>query len=417
MLSLRYFRHKIALSFILFSTCLSVLFGILIWLGIETSDDNAREALLNSHAERFIQYYEETDKLWARNQLSGIDILIEGRDPVPDEISTLPLGYFEDGEDDIYIYVTLLKALTLSATNKVFLVHQGAGNDWLKQYEFIILLLLVAVTIFVIIIGSIVGFILSRKISEPLQTLTRQIKSTDPNAPAFSPLKREDEFGEISDAFSNTLNLISEVLEREKQFSRYASHELRTPVAIINSSINLWKACVNEPDQEKAESLKLRAMERISAAAKQMEDVIQTFLVLGKEGTDWKAGKPTNLSSLLDNLLEKYKYLNGADHIHIEKEYIDTRINVTNDVAASLILSNVLRNAFDYCASEIHIKLDTTSLVISNDIDALRIDTSDHFGFGIKIIEDLCEMLNWTFRYEHSDSESEQGNFTIWLTF
>ncbi len=413
MISPVYFRHKIAITLTLFSTFLSLLFCVLVLVGIEKSDDNVREVLLASHAEGFTQYYAETNKLWARNQLNGIEVLIEGRDLIPEMIAQLPMGYFEDGDINLSVYTMKMKLPESQQDKRIYLVHSGPGKDWIEQYEPIIYFLLGIVTLLVIVVGIVLGIILSKKLSEPLQLLTQRVKSTNPNAPAFSALKRDDEFGEISEAFANTISRINEVLEREKQFSRYASHELRTPVAIINSSINLWEACEEESSKENAEKIKQRAMERISAATRQMEDVIQTFLILGKEGIDWPEGKPTQLSTLLDYLVEKYQYLQGPQQIQIEKTYLDTSRQVTNDTAVMLVLSNVLRNSFEYCASQIQIKLNSTSLCITNDIDALRVENADHFGFGIKIIEELSKMLNWSFRYENSGT----GKFTIWFEF
>lgn len=413
MISPTYFNQKISLTLILFSTFLSLLFCLLVWVGIEKSDDNARNSLLASHAERFIQYYHESNKLWEKNQLTGMEVLVEGRDTIPEELSHLSSGYYEYGQEDLYVYVSRINNKPSNEEIRFYLVHQGAASDWAEQYEPIIIVVLGSVALLVIIIGSTVGLFLSKKLSEPLQILTSRIKSTDPNALEFTPLETNDEFGEISQVFANTLSRINDVLEREKQFSRYASHELRTPVAIINSSINLWKACEDDTNVEQAESIKLRAIERISVATTQMEDVIQTFLLLGKDSIDWDEGVSIPLDILLDSLIEKYQYLHSAQNIHVNKLYKKFDNKIGNHRAVSLVLSNVLRNAFDYCESKIDIELSDHKLSITNDIDTLRIEDADHFGFGLKIIEDLCHLLNWQVTYKNEI----KGIFTIQLYF
>lgn len=410
----RYFRHRIGFVFTLFSAFLSLLFCFLILSGIEKSDDNAREELISTHAERLLQYYQETQTFWAKNQLTGIDVLVEGRDAIPEKIYRLPEGYFEEGGQDLYIYATSVKSKDV--ITKVFLVHQGLGNDWAEQYEDIIYLLLAVVTLLVTIVGSLVGFSISRKISEPLQALTTQIRNTDPHSPTFKALPREDEFGEIGRAFENTIQRINDVLAREKQFSRYASHELRTPVAIINSSISLWNECKEAADHVAAEELKQRVMDRISVANQQMEDVIQTFLVLSKKDIDWGKASMIDLSMTLNVLIDKYSYLNGADHISVLKSYNQTehiQLQVAHEQAVKLIISNVLRNAFDYCATKIELSLNETELIVKNDIDDLRVEQSEHFGFGLKIIWDLSALLGWSVDHQ----QGKDGEFIIRLSF
>lgn len=414
MLMPRYFRYRIALAFALFSAFLSTLFCFLILSGIEKSDDNVREELISTHAERLLQYYQETQTFWAKHQLTGIDVLIEGRDLIPEEIYRLPEGYFEEGGKDLYIYATSVRSQ--DTITKVFLVHQGLGNDWAEQYEDVIYLLLAVVTLLVTVTGSLVGLSISRKISEPLQDLTAQIRSTDPNAPTFKALPREDEFGEIGRAFENTVQRINDVLEREKQFSRYASHELRTPVAIINSSINLWNECKDSADGDATEKLKQRVMDRVTAANQQMEDVIQTFLVLSNKDIDWGQASTIDLSATLDALTQKYSYLNGADHISVIKNYKQSnhiQLQVAHEQAVKLIISNVLRNAFDYCATQIEVSLNASELIVKNDIDDLRVEQSEHFGFGLKIIGDLSALLEWSV----DQQQGKDGEFIIQLSF
>jgi len=402
MVAITYFRHKVAITLTLFSAFLSFLFCILILIGLQKSDDHVREALLASHAERLQQYYAETGQLWGRSQLSGIDVLVEGRDPISSEIGRLSKGYHEQDDTEIYVYVDVIEMTIDEKQVRVFLIHNALGTDAMEEYEPVIKVFLGIVTVLVTVIGSVIGIILSNKISQPVQTLSERVKNTDPNAPAFEPLQRKDEFGEISNAFASTLGKINQVIVREKQFSRYASHELRTPVAVINSSLGLWTACDHETDQEKSAPIRKRIFSRIKMASQQMEDVIQTFLLLGKDNYDWKEDEYIDLSELLDHLIDKYHTFHASKSIQLIRRYESLNMNVKSETAVSLVLSNALRNAFDYSASQIEIVLEEKKLTITNDIDALRIDEADHFGFGLKIIQDLCEILGWGFNSEQS---------------
>ncbi|WP_027858459.1 histidine kinase dimerization/phospho-acceptor domain-containing protein [Marinobacterium jannaschii] len=128
----------------------------------------------------------------------------------------------------------------------------------------------------------IIGLLLARQIARLVQALQRQIRATDPNDIAYEPPHRADEFGEVSQAYSETLERIRSAFEREKRFSGYASHELRTPVAIIKSSLNLWQNCQVVDNSDLVKQKRHAAVQRIAIAFVQMEEVIETFLLLSR---------------------------------------------------------------------------------------------------------------------------------------
>lgn len=403
MVLLRYFRHKVAIALTLFSASLSALFCMLIFASMQTTDDYVRKALLYSHYDGLQQNYSQSGQLPERRVVSNVQILVEGIDPIPDALVNLQPGYFEEEEVETH---TLITDLTHDIQHqRIYLIHTAEGTDTLEQYEPVIKIVLATVAVIVTVIGSILGIFLAGKIAKPAQELVTKIRGIDPDQPEFEPLGRNDEFGEISAAFSSTIDQINQVVEREKQFSAYASHELRTPVAVIKSSLSLWDACSKQPVERTGE-IKERIVARIDMANQQMEDVIQTFLLLGKQSVAWKEVAVFRLDDLLRELLLKYQRLNQGKDISLKMVFIEPVELEKNRSAVSLVLSNALRNAFDYSASEIQVSLHKGRLVIANDIDQLRVEQAEHFGFGLKIVNDLCDLLGWRCHCDHSSPES-----------
>lgn len=394
----RYFRHKVAIVLTLFSACLSVLFCMLIFATMQTTDDYVRKALLHNHRDALMESYGEFGALSEPIAVASVQVLVQGVDAIPERLVGAAPGYYEDEESETHTLIVDL--FHNQHSQRVYLVHTAEGTEALEQYELVIQFVLASVAILVTVIGSVLGIFLAGKIAKPAQELANSISKIDPDKPVFQPLDRKDEFGEISAAFSSTVDQINQVVEREKQFSVYASHELRTPVSIIKSSMSLWSACESK-SPERAAEIRVRIADRIDRANKQMEDVIQTFLMLGKQDLSCKELEAFRLDDLLRELIEKYQTLNREKNVCLIAENIEPVTLQKNRKAVALVISNALRNAFDYSASEIRVFLDKDSLQISNDIDQLKVEQAEHFGFGLKIVSDLCDLLGWTYRCDH----------------
>lgn len=366
---------------------------MLIWFSIENTDDQVRKGLLKAQSQRLLANLQRTGSIYNKDELIGIKILLEGRDSIPPNWLSMPAGVREQDKGNIHVAKLLVKMD--NSERQVFLVHKPLNGDVLDNNELSVQLLLIIVSLIVTLIGSLVGLFLARNIASPLQELSLRIKNTDPNNPEFNPLQRNDEFGEISSAFAKTLLQIKQVLEREKQFSAYASHELRTPVAVIKSSLELSEACRKAPNSVKSQEIEKQALSRMAIANHQMELLIKTFLYLGKESSTPHNISEINIADILRQKIDQYR-----------KEYQSKKINISQHIPQSLIIScdgnilelivdNILRNAFSYCAGSVSLILNNNEFIIYNDIDKLRIDKAEHFGFGLRIVEDLCQTQHW----------------------
>ena len=293
------------------------------------------------------------------------------------------------------------------------MVHDSINSHAINKNIDKIFLAIGLVALFVSIIGITVGRILSRQITAPVRALQRQIRSTDPSKITQTPLALNDEFGEISTAYSETLERIRQAFEREKRFSAYASHELRTPVTIIKSSLNLWQTCDNIEDQAQADKIKRKAVKRIDVASHMMEEVIQTFLMLSSRSSKSQESELIDFKLLLLQVLEKYKNSNNYNQIQVKQELIHTPMLYAHRHVVTVILSTLLRNSFEYCAGHITINLQENHLQISNDIDELRIAQAEHFGFGLEIVHQLCQQLGWT----ASTEQKQPSTFVVKIDF
>ena len=95
--------------------------------------------------------------------------------------------------------------------------------------------------------------------------------------PPFIEEQRQDEISKLARTFSELLTRINDFLDREKQFTHHASHELRTPPGIITNSLSVLKL------PHISEDKKNRSLGRIEQSTEQISDLVETFLILGRE--------------------------------------------------------------------------------------------------------------------------------------
>jgi signal transduction histidine kinase len=82
---------------------------------------------------------------------------------------------------------------------------------------------------------------------------------------------------QLTGALTDLADRVSEFVQRERDFTRDASHELRTPLTVIRVATDLMLA---DPDASERQT---RSLARVQRAGRDMEAVIDAFLILARE--------------------------------------------------------------------------------------------------------------------------------------
>lgn len=177
---------------------------------------------------------------------------------------------------------------------------------------------------------------------------------------------------------------LNEALETQKELSKLqslflatASHQFRTPLAIIQSNAELLTMI----NRNSAEELKLRlnkVTDRIRKEVTRMTLLMDDILILGKI-TSQKINvekKPINVLSLSRNLCEQYNLIQ-EDGRTVEFSFsgIPIEVNLNKDLIRHAI-SNLLSNAFKYS------KKYSPKIYLAYEKEHLKISVSDQ-GIGI----------------------------------
>lgn len=226
--------------------------------------------------------------------------------------------------------------------------------------------------------------------TRPLRELMQAIEAVDPASPQLTPLQRRDELGEMSRRFSQLLQRIDGFIQREQNFTRFASHELRSPLMVIHSSLELLQGLSeNRPDLEQ------RALNRIAQALSRMEQLTDSFLWLSREqASDTCRIDAAKLEQLLAQL--------APSRCHLQS-HIQPPINWSvHPFVLSVILDNLLSNAQRHGCGEIELRASGRDLSLRNPVarGSNAKAPGQGFGYGLPIIRQLCEKAGAEFHHE-----------------
>lgn len=106
--------------------------------------------------------------------------------------------------------------------------------------------------IVIIVIGTSIVFILLGKVLSPLENLTEEVKNQniDDLNTDIKIINKNDEIFRLTEAFNKRNRKIYEAYSYQKNFSANAAHELFTPIAIIQSKLEVFKLMPYRSEKE-----------------------------------------------------------------------------------------------------------------------------------------------------------------------
>ena len=196
------------------------------------------------------------------------------------------------------------------------------------------------------ILGGVSIYFLSRKMLKPVDrvsSLAARISSTNLKE-RINYAGPDDEIKRLADTFDGMLGRLENSFESQKQFIQDASHELRTPIAIAQTNIEVLEMDdkVTVKDYERLMNILKMNLERMSTLSEK--------LLLLSESEQGKANWSTvELVPLLTELATEFKTKAGEAGINLELAPIEQSIPVFGDAfRLKQALVNLVDNAIKY---------------------------------------------------------------------
>jgi len=263
---------------------------------------------------------------------------------------------------------------------------------------------------------------LSHRAVSPIIWLANLVKRWDPNNPDVEALRPEnlplDVEGEslvLASSLHDFVSRLNQFIERERNFTRDASHELRTPITVIRMACELLSADAGLPSHTQ------RSVRRIQGAVGDMESLVQAFLILAREGDTGLPDEDFLINEVVRDELEKVRPLIADKPIELVLDEQAAFMLHAPPRVLSVLLGNLLRNACLYTdRGEVRVRvlpgelrIEDTGVGMTPDelekvfepfyraehgSDSLR--RSEGHGIGLSIVRRLSQRFGWPVRME-----------------
>ncbi|UTJ07861.1 sensor histidine kinase [Arcobacter roscoffensis] len=308
-----------------------------------------------------------------------------------------------------------------------FSVYMGIEDDYIEERnEAIISSIITMNSIIFVVFIAFIYFIINKTI-RPLKDILNDVKNLQKGNDLSKRLKSnntKDEFEQLTNSFNEMLENIEKSVENIKQFSSDASHELKTPLTIIQGEIELAKSKDLKQDEF------YEVLNKLDIEQKKLQDIIRNFLLLAR--LDKEAIKKekcfldtlvfecieTNLDILEKKGLELKLDIQEALEVNSSKKYLSIVINnllsnaikYTNEGSISIKANkNEHFTFFEISDTGIGMDKKDTSMIFERfyRVDKARSDFKDGIGIGLSIVKRVCERFNISIKVE---SKLEKGS-------
>ncbi|WP_052707943.1 sensor histidine kinase [Vibrio neptunius] len=242
-------------------------------------------------------------------------------------------------------------------------------------------------------------FIFMYSAAKPIQDLYQWARQLNANNMSSTPPNFQyKELNTLAMIILDSLRKNQASLQREQEFVRYASHELRTPIAVILSSVELMDKVEN-----KWQAKSYSAKQRIKDASLCMAELCDTLLWLNKAERSQLTTQSVAFSSLLHSEVENLSYLIQAKNIEVQI-HTDSYQTSLPYAAIKMIVANLLRNAVQHTHEGVItiIQRQGNIQIINKENSSNHDNGPDNsgFGLGLMLVKRLCRQLGWDFRFE-----------------
>ena len=210
-----------------------------------------------------------------------------------------------------------------------------------------------------------------------------------------------DEVGRLASAFDQMFERLEQAFEAEKQFTSDASHELRTPTAVILAQCSYMEKYGADPeDYREGIGVIRRQAERMSLLINQLLDMTRLDFGTRKLNT-----QDTDFSEFLSVLCEEQD--TNLRNIRMETQ-IEPGIHAQIDPALfARVIQNLLENARKYGREGGFIRV-----TLRREAESIRLDMEDN-GIGIRQ-EDLSRI--WQRFYQANPSRQSGSGLGLGLS-
>lgn len=294
------------------------------------------------------------------------------------------------GKDGKHYHVLRLQ---LGSAQEVYLLAEVSPFLVVSHLSARVAGLMLTVALLMLVVALVLAYFLVRRIALPLQQLAEEVSSTPAKEiPSFKASQRRDEIGFLAKKLEDSMHARHTALLRETNFTRDLSHELRTPITILNNLLLAGQG-------------RVLAEEDALVARQSVDDLMHTLdILLALARAENMLPIKLDLIACIEQSLLFVHYSTPAKRHEVTLDLPAQWLVLGNPHLIGLLLNNLFNNAMTHGDGQaaIHVFFEHPKLILSN---AIRSDRHSHtagFGHGRNLMERITSALGWEIRFEHS---------------
>jgi signal transduction histidine kinase len=396
---------------------------IAIWAGLfyavitEEVYDNIDDGLKNSKLLIIRETYAHPELLdapeYGINQYK-IEPLPKGSYDFSDKfISTFEFMEYDDDDEP----VRLLETVFNDAHGNPYRLTIRASL--IEEDELLEDLLTALIGLYVMLVVSIalLNRAILRKAWKPFYGMLQKLRVYVPGkgVPFEAPESKVAEFKTLGNEVQEMLKRNEDTYASQKQFIENASHELQTPLAVSLNKLELFAEGNNLSEEQ------LTEVGKISDTLQRLVRLNKSLLMLSKiDNQQYLDAQPVDFNVLITQLVEDFEPLTEHRNIEVTVKSFENLTYSINRGLATVLLSNLIKNAIihNYKGGSIFITLTKNSISVENMGDSKPLDQALIFkrfyregsneqstGLGLALVKSIANSskisLKYTFTGNH----------------
>lgn len=274
----------------------------------------------------------------------------------------------------------------------------GMDENILSPILSIMIVLFVILFVIALVSSLICGLAISHRYLKKVDDLTRDIQNIKQEGIEHRlEIEGDDELSHLGQEFNDVLDQLERSMQQQKQFVSDASHELKTPLAIIKGNIDMLQRWGQNDPQVLASSLEVtkKEVERLITLCHELLHLTREIEIDVNDQVDGV--------EVIEKTIAEFQLMN--DHIHFTFDHDDSHKIFMKEEHFKQILIILFDNAVKYARDENHVCID---IVLKND----ELKVKDH---GIGIPEEKKELIFDRFYKIEESREINDKSFGLGL--
>jgi len=315
-------------------------------------------------------------------------------DWVPPEVVHQPqLVEMSRNEDHILVYSS--PAATLGT------IEIASNLETFDHFSKALLWVMVTCGILAVGISALSGLTIAKQFMQPIRALAAAIRNVQQKGlrERVVVIENGDELSSLAKLFNDLMNQLERSFMKQKQFVEDASHELRTPITILEGHLSLLNRWGKNDPAVLQESLEASLLE-----VRRLKGVVQELLTLTRVETQpvQEMLEPTPLEPLLMQTIKRVEILHSDFTFTMDTNNLADVMVTINPLQLEQVLLILLDNAVKYSVDDKRIRLGAR-----HEDHVVFISIADH-GIGIPE-EDLPHIFDRFYRVDKARSREIGG--------